>query len=289
VLAWTARNLAQRGIDGARLDAELLISQALGLRRIDLYVRHDQPLTAPELARIRALVERRRGFEPVAYILGQRDFYGRTFQVDPRVLIPRPETEGVVDAALRVLPPPAEGVHPRVLDLGAGSGVIALTMALERQDVTVVAVELSPAAAEVTRLNRARWKVEDRVELREGSLYKPAAGERFAVIVSNPPYIPSAEVDALMPDVARYEPRLALDGGEDGTTVLSPLVLGAPAHLDPGGALVVELGWDQAPRARELATRAGFARVTVERDLSKIERVLVAVLPTIGAPGPEPL
>jgi release factor glutamine methyltransferase len=162
-------------------------------------------------------------------------------------------------------------------------------VALERPDVTVVAVELSPAAAEVTRRNRARWKLEDRVEVREGSLYKPIQGERFAVIVSNPPYIPTAEVDGLMPDVSRHEPRLALDGGEDGTTVLGPLVLGAPRHLSPGGALVVELGWDQAARARDLAARAGFGSIAVERDTAKIERVLVAVLSPTGEPGAEPL
>lgn len=276
VVAWTAKDLAARGIESSRLDAELLVAHALKLRRIDLYLRHDQPLADAELAGIRALVERRRRFEPIAYIVGERDFYGRAFAVDRRVLIPRPETEGAVEAALAALPPRAEAATLRVLDVGTGSGAIAVTLACERPDVTVDAVDLSPAAAEVARANAARHGVSARVRVVEGSLYKAIGDARYHLIVSNPPYIATAEVDELMPDVSQHEPRLALDGGPDGTVVLRPLVMGAPAHLVDGGALVVELGWDQAERARELAREAGFARVEVRPDLARIERILVA-------------
>jgi release factor glutamine methyltransferase len=276
VVTWTTKDLAARGNDSARLDAELLIASALKLRRLDLYLRYDQPLDDDELARIRVLIERRRKHEPVAYILGERDFYGRTFTVDRRVLIPRPETEDAVAAVLERLPPRAEGVTPRVLDIGTGSGAIAITVALERDDVTVDAVELSPAAEEVARANIERHGVSARVTIHPGSLYKPIGDRRYHVIVSNPPYIPTDEVETLMPDVSEYEPRLALDGGPSGDTVLAPLVMGARAHLEAGGSLVVELGHDQAARARELAQAAGFEDVTVRRDLARIERVLVA-------------
>ena len=277
VIAWTAKDLHGRGVESSRLDAELLIAHALKLRRLDLYLRYDQPLVDAELAAIRALVERRRKLEPVAYILGARDFYGRSFAVDRRVLIPRPETEGVVEAALARLPPRADGVTHRALDVCAGSGCIAITLACERPDVTVDAVELSAAAAEVARANAERLGVADRVRVLEGSLYKPLeAGVRYAVITSNPPYIPSAEVDTLMPDVSEYEPRLALDGGEDGASVLRPLFAGARARLAEGAAIVVEIGYDQSALAQQIARDAGFTDVSVREDLAKIERVVVA-------------
>lgn len=276
ILAWIAKDLAGRGIESSRLDAELLLASALGLKRLDLYLRFDQPLADAELARVRGLVERRRKFEPIAYILGVREFYGRSFAVDRRVLIPRPETEGVIEAALALLPPRAEGVRHRVLDVGTGSGIIAVTLASERPDLDVDAVELSPAAAEVARANIARNHVSDRVTLFEGSLFRPVADRRYAIIASNPPYIDTAEVDTLMPDVSQYEPRLALDGGPDGVTVLRPLIAGARAMLLEGGALIVEIGYGQGDRVRELAREAGFAHVEVQPDLARIERVLVA-------------
>lgn len=277
VVAWTAKDLAARGIESSRLDAELLIAHALKLRRLDLYLRFDQPLLDAELADIRALIARRRKFEPVAYILGVREFYGRAFTVDRRVLIPRPETEGVIEAALALLPPRDDAQTLRVLEIGPGSGAIAVTLACERPDVRVDAVELSPAAAEVTRANAAKHGVSERVTVLDGSLYKPVEpGARYALIASNPPYIPTAEVDTLMPDVSEYEPRLALDGGPDGTAILAPLVLGARARLTEGGALVVELGFGQGDAARALAAKAGFSDVEVRPDLARIERVLVA-------------
>jgi len=277
VIAWTAKDLHGRGVESSRLDAELLIAHALKLRRLDLYLRFDQPLVDAELAAIRTLVERRRKLEPVAYILGTRDFYGRSFAVDRRVLIPRPETEGVIEAALALLPPRTEGVTHRALDVCAGSGCIAITLACERPDLTVDAVELSAAAAEVARANAERLGVSDRVRVFEGSLYKPLeVGLRYAVITSNPPYIPTAEVDTLMPDVSEYEPRLALDGGEDGASVLRPLFAGARARLLDGAAIVVEIGYNQSALAQGIAREAGFTDVTVREDLAKIERVVVA-------------
>lgn len=277
VIAWTAKDFHARGIESSRLDAELLVAHALGLRRLDLYLRFDQPLVGDELTAVRALVERRRRLEPVAYILGTREFYGRSFAVDRRVLIPRPETEGVIEAALALLPAPADGVTLRALDLCTGSGCIAITLAAERPDLTVDAVELSEAAAAVARANAERLGVADRVRVLVGSLYKPLAPDaRYAVIVSNPPYIPTAEVETLMPDVSEYEPRLALDGGDDGAAVLRPLFAGAPRHLAAGAAAVVEIGYGQAALAQSIARAAGFTDVSARLDLARIERVVVA-------------
>lgn len=276
VSAWMAKDLSGRGFESPRLDADLMVCHALGLRRIDLYVRFDQPLNDAELARIRAVLERRRKHEPIAYILGTRDFYGHTFAVDARVLIPRPETEGVVDAVLERLPPKSDGTTLAVADLCAGSGAIGISLALARDDLSIDAVELSAAAAEVCRANMVALKADARMTLHEGSLYKPLGTRRFDVVVSNPPYIATAEVETLMPDVSRHEPRLALDGGPTGDTVLTPLVMHAPEHLTPGGWLVVELGADQGPRAIELAHAAGLTSVAVLKDLAKLDRVLVA-------------
>lgn len=277
VSTWTARDLAGRGIEGARLDAELLVAHALGLRRIDLYLRIEQPLDEAELAKIRGLLERRRKREPVAYILGYRDFFNRRFNVDPRALVPRPETELVVEAAIARLK--ARGDGPlRALDLGTGTGAIAITLALELPNVTVDAVDLSEAALSLARENVTALSVGDRVTLHHGSLYEPIGDARYDLVVSNPPYIPSEECDALMPDVAGFEPRLALDGGVDGLLVLRALVAGAPPHLLAGASLVAELGHDQGPAARALAEAAGFPTVGVTLDYARLDRVLTADL-----------
>lgn len=275
VVTWTSKDLAARGNDSARLDAELLIASALKLRRLDLYLRYDQPLDDTELGRIRALIERRRKHEPVAYILGERDFYGRTFTVDRRVLIPRPETEDAVAAVLERLPPRAEGVAPRVLDLGTGSGVVAITIALERPDVSVVATDVSEAALEVARANVAALcpGAALRVRLLAGAWFDALApGERFETIVSNPPYVAAADEHLSRGDL-RFEPRTALTDGGDGLSALRAIVAGAPARLAPGGALALEHGWDQGAAVRAQMTDAGFAGVATLADAEGRERV----------------
>ncbi len=276
VLEWARKDFADRGADSPRLEAELLLAHALGLARIDLYTRHDQPLGGQELAAFRVLVARRRQHEPVAYIRGVREFHGHAFRVDRHVLVPRPETEGVVDAVLELLGPPSEPATVSVLDIGTGSGCIAASVALARSDVRVDAVDLSPDAAAIARSNLEQLGVAGRVRVHVGDLYAPVTPRRFAIIVSNPPYIPTGEIATLSADVREHEPALALDGGAVGDRVLAPLLHGARAHLEPHGAIVVELGHGQAVHARALAEAAGLTQIEVRRDLAGIERVLIA-------------
>ena len=275
IAAWIAKDLAAREVPSPRLEAELLVAHALKLRRLDIFLRHDQPLSPEELTMIRALVERRRRHEPLAYLTGEREFYGRTFTVDRRVLIPRPETEHLVDAVVAFLRARAE-TPSTVLDLCTGSGCIAVTVALAVPHATLDAVDLSPAALEVARANVARHKLAERVTLHEGSLFKPLGDKRFDVIASNPPYIPSDEIPGLMPDVSQHEPHLALDGGPDGTAVLRALLAGVPARLNPGGLLAVEVGHDQGPWAVHEATAVGLLDARMEKDLAGFPRVLLA-------------
>lgn len=279
VSAWVAKDLAGRGFSSARLEAELLVAHALGLRRLDLYLRHDQPLRDAELAVVRALVERRRRHEPLAYLTGTRDFYGRSFTVDRRVLIPRPETEHLVDVVIDWYrardPGPA-----RLLDLCTGSGCIAVTCALECATLAVDAVDLSADALAVARANVAGHHVGERVSLHEGDLFAPLdPAAHWDAIVSNPPYIPTGEIAGLMPDVAHHEPHLALDGGRDGTVILRALLGGALARLVPGGLLALEVGHDQGPWVTEHAAAQGFIDAHMVRDLAGIPRVLVARRP----------
>jgi release factor glutamine methyltransferase len=275
IAAWIAKDLAAREVPSPRLEAELLVAHALKLRRLDIFLRHDQPLSPEELTMIRALVERRRRHEPLAYLTGEREFYGRTFTVDRRVLIPRPETEHLVDAVVAFLRARAE-TPSAVLDLCTGSGCIAVTVALAVPHATLDAVDLSPAALEVARANVARHKLAERVTLHEGSLFKPLGDKRFDVIASNPPYIPSDEIPGLMPDVSQHEPHLALDGGPDGTVVLRALLAAVPARLNPGGLLAVEVGHDQGPWAVHEATAVGLLDARMEKDLAGFPRVLLA-------------
>jgi release factor glutamine methyltransferase len=271
VLRWTQGRFAEHGIATARLDAEVLLAHVLERDRVALYTHFDQPLDASELARYRALIKRRLGGEPVAYLIGKREFRSLELSVDERVLIPRPETETVVEAALARLPKAG-----RLVDVGTGSGAIALAIKAARPDVRVLAIDLSPAAADVARANVSRLGLE--VEVRVGDLLAQADGS-FDVIVSNPPYIPSGELAALPPEVQR-EPRQALDGGPSGLEVVANLVTQARDRLPPGGALVVEVGAGQAAKVAHLFVAAGLREVSTLRDLAGVERVVTASAPS---------
>jgi release factor glutamine methyltransferase len=269
VLRLSTGYLQEHGSGTPRLDAELLIGHALGMERIALYTSFDRPLTEPELAACRALLERRGRREPVAYIIGRCGFYGLDLAVDPRVLVPRPETELVVERCLALL---GDGQAARVLDVGTGSGAIALAVKSARPGAEVTACDISADALAVAAANAAALGLE--AELVESDLLAGLEGRRFDLIASNPPYIGESEMADLEPEVARFEPRLATVGGARGTEVLDRLIAAAPAALAPGGWLVVECGAGQAPGVRETMAGAGAGDVFVDRDLAGIERVV---------------
>ena len=271
-----------RASSSPRLDAEVLLSDALGVPRSTLQVRADERvLDCDATDRYESHVTRRMHGEPVAYILGRKEFWSLELGVTPDVLIPRPETELVVERALARLPS-ATNVIPaaRVLDLGTGSGAIALAIAHERPNCEVVGVDASTAACGVAAANARRLRIAN-ASFMTGCWYEPVAGQWFGLIVSNPPYIADDD-PRIERDVRRYEPRVALYAGPDGLAALRAVIGRAAAHLTPGGWLVVEHGDTQGAAVRDLMTRAGLALVATTRDLAGLERVSEARRPLGG-------
>ena len=271
----------------ARLTAEILLAHTLKLRRLDLYLRTDQPCSPKERETFRELVKRRSKGEPAQYLVGQAEFWSLSFKVDARVLVPRADTEVLVEEAVSFLKarhPKGEGL--RVLDLCTGSGCVAIALRKELPGLTVVAVEKDPGAFEVAKQNVEHLK--QPVEVLLGDLYEPVVGQTFDLIVSNPPYIPSADIAGLSREVSQFEPKLALDGGPDGLDVARRIYAGASAHLTPNGACLIEIDQEQGSAAKQLAERAGFS-VRLRRDYESRDRVVVAKLGT-GEPlaRPEP-
>lgn len=275
-LRWAARALAASGSDTPRLDAELLLAHALGVERSQLPVRWDQALSATAARDFTALVRRRMAHEPVAYLLGRRAFYDLTVQVDGRVLIPRPESEHLVEAALRWA---SSEQALRVADVGAGSGALAVTLARHLPQARVCACDRSLAALQVARVNVTHYGLQGRVRLVCCDLLSALVGP-FDLIVANLPYVRSDEIPTLMPDVAIYEPRLALDGGPDGLRLIARLLQEAPARLARPGLLLLEMDPRQAERVVMLA-QAAFpdAEIAVLPDLAGRDRVARVALP----------
>jgi release factor glutamine methyltransferase len=281
LLEWTGSFLARKGVDSPRLSAELLLSHVLKLPRIGLYVHHDRQLAPDELSSFRELVRRAAEHEPVQYLTGVAHFYGLELAVTPAVLIPRPDTETLVEAVLRHLKLATDtGTEQpqRIVDLCTGSGAIALALARHLSSARIIATDVSDAAAEVARENARRLGLAGQVEVRVGELFAPLASEApFHIITANPPYIPTGDLERLDRNVREYEPRLALDGGPDGLSFHRRLLAGAIAHLMPGGRLFIEMQFDQASRLREAAESAGgWEQVQVLRDFGGNERVLLA-------------
>ena len=275
ILEWTIPHLKKHGSESARLDAEILLAQVRGCPRIQLYTNYDSPLTDEQRAAMRDLVQRRVAHEPVAYLVGHREFFSLDFRVTRDVLIPRPDTETLVVAAIEWL----KGRDaPRVLDIGTGSGCIAITLAVNCPAATITAIDVSPAALAIAQDNAEKHKVVGRIRFEAGDLFGPLAdAEQFDLIVSNPPYISSTEIETLMPDVRLHEPLTALDGGPDGLKVIRRLVADAPRHLVPGGLLLFEIDSEQADSATQwLAADGRYEDVTLLKDLAKKPRVVRA-------------
>lgn len=254
-----------------RLETQMLLQQVLGVSRAWLVAHDTDPLADDAVATIRALMARREAGEPMAYILGTREFMGHDFQVSPAVLIPRPDTEVLVETALEMLQS-LSMVRPRVLDLGTGSGAIAVSIALACPQVCVTATDSSPEALHVAQANARQLGAV--VQFFEGNWYQalPAATTPFDLIVSNPPYIRSDDTHLAQGDL-RFEPRGALTDDANGLQALVRIIEGAPAWLAPGGSLWLEHGWDQAADVRQLLVQRGFQRVESRRDLAGIERI----------------
>ncbi len=294
ILDWTSGYLGRKGDEHPRLSAEWLLANVCGLSRVELYVNFDKPLEADELAAMHAAIERRAAGEPLQYVTGEMPFRHIVLRCEEGVLIPRPETEVLVDAALEGVDaavgrrsagekdPDAALAPVRVLEVGTGTGCIALSIASERPGTHVTATDLSPRAVALATRNREALGLEERVELVECDLASGVSPElmgTFSVLVSNPPYIPTAVLANEVPaEVRDHEPALALDGGPDGLDVFRRLLERAPAALEPGGTLAVELFEGALDQAAELArAQGGWSLVEVREDLTHRPRVLVAV------------
>ncbi len=275
LLRWTTDHFTSRGIDTARLDAEVLLAYALECDRLRLYLDCEKPVEETERGRFRELVQRRADERiPVALLTGSREFWSLSFEVTQDVLVPRPETETLVTAALERLPDTEAEL--RVLDVGTGSGAVALALAAERPKARVVATDLSAAALAVAGRNAERLGLADRVAFAEGDLFEPLAGERFDLVISNPPYIGRGEADSLAPEL-RHEPESALYAGADGLEVLRRLVAEASDYLEAGGVLALEIDPRQAPALLQLCSDAGWRDVRTHRDLAGRERAVSAL------------
>ncbi|HET6173011.1 MAG TPA: peptide chain release factor N(5)-glutamine methyltransferase [Gaiellales bacterium] len=266
--------LEQKGVPSPKLDAEYLLAHVLAVPRLELYLDHDRPLEPAEVDRLRALVLRRGKREPLAYVLGSWGFYGLELHCDDRALVPRPETEVLVDRCLALLDGTAE---PAIVDVGTGTGAIALALAARLPEASVTAIDLSPGALALAAENAALNGLGERVELLEGDLLAPVAGRLFDLVVSNPPYVAAGEpVD---PEVEHFEPALAVYADDAGRAIHERLAAEARAVLRPGGRVVVEVAEGQAPWLAEHLGKLGYQAVETKRDLRGIERVVSASKP----------
>ena len=277
ILENTSRFFASKGLENARLQAELLLAAVLGVKRLDLYLQFERPLHSSEVDRYREYVRQRLQRVPVQYITGVAAFRHLELTVTPAVLIPRPETEVLVDVALELLP---EG--GRVLDLCCGSGAVALSLAQEAAAAAVVAADVSAAALEVAKANSQRCGLAGRVEWHCGDLFTPLRDtEPFDLVAANPPYVRSGDLAQLAPEVRDYEPHLALDGGEDGLAYYRRIAQEAADFIRPGGHLLLEVGEGQSAAVEGLLARsARLTEVQIRPDLNQIPRVVVARVAT---------
>lgn len=273
LLQSTSEYLARKGIDQPRLSIEHLLAESLGKKRIELYLEFDRQLKEAELAPLREKVRRRAEGEPLQHLLGSWDFYGRTFKTDRRALIPRPETELLVDVVLEEL----KGVpkeRTRLIDVGTGCGILAITFALEIPQLEIVAVDVSTDALALARENAARFGLESKIAFVQSNLAYDTEGS-FHWVVANLPYIPTAELDTLQREV-KHDPRLALDGGPDGLVVIRNLVCSLQTKLAPGALIALEVGQGQAEPVRELFAEQNYRDISVRKDYQGVQRIVSA-------------
>jgi release factor glutamine methyltransferase len=277
LMTWVTEYLTQKGVDAPRLSAELLLSHVLGLKRIELYTQYNKVVAQEHLDRLRDLVKRAGLHEPVAYLVGRTEFYSLEFEVTPDCLIPRPETELLVQRSIELL---RKRTAPHsICDLCTGCGVIAVAIAKNVPDAKVVATDIAEPALAVAARNVEKHALQERVELRHGDLFDPLVPrlDQFDLIACNPPYVSGPEYEALDKNVKDYEPRIALYAGPDGLDVYRRLVEKVDPFLKPDGLLLLEIGYTQGPAVRDLLQPTGlFARIRIDKDLQGHDRVVIA-------------
>lgn len=278
ILAWTTDYLAERGIESARLESELLCAHARQCQRIHLYTDFDVPMTEAERARMREYVQRRASREPLAYITGQREFYGRRFEVGVGVLIPRPETETLIDLALEQIP---NDRPAHFAEVGFGSGCIAVTLALQKPQCTITACDVSEVCCEYARRNAEIHEVADRIQFVHGdgvrALREQLGDTPCDGLISNPPYVCDHELESLQPEVLNHEPRRALAAGADGLDVIRELIPQSGELLRPGGWIGLECDPEQCGPVVELMTASGLQQPQVHRDFRDVDRIVTAI------------
>ena len=273
VIQWTTEHFQKKGLDNPRLEAEVLLAYLLEMDRMGLYLNYDRPLKEEERTAYREMIQRRLAKEPLAYIVGSKEFWSLCFAVNPECLIPRPETEHLVEEAVRI----GKGLKPplRVLEIGQGCGAVAIALATELGEAQIVAIDISAGACSLAQANAERHGVTGRIRFVVGDLFPRGEGP-FGLICSNPPYIPTAEIPALAPEVRDYEPLTSLDGGEDGLRFFRRIAQGASALLVAGGWLLLEMGQGQAPQVAAILQEQGFTQLDLIPDLAGVKRVIKA-------------
>jgi len=272
LLQWITKDFESKGIESSRLDAELILSYALKLDRVQLYINFDRPVIEEELKIIRRLVTRRRRREPIAYIIGKKEFYSIELKMEPGVFIPRPETEILVDTSLKYI---KRG--DKILDIGIGSGAISIALAKNIRDIKIIGIDINEKACILAKENIERYNLSDIIEVRHISMERffKESEEKFDIVVSNPPYVPTEEIKDLMPEIKDFEPREAIDGGKDGISFIKKLIKGVKKILKGEGRVIIEIGDGQLPLLKEELKNSNFIIEEVSKDLAKKDRVIV--------------
>jgi release factor glutamine methyltransferase len=278
LLKWTTDYFRQYAVDSPRSTAEILLAHTLSVKRIDLYLRYDQPLNSGELQSFKLLIKRRISREPVAYIVGRKEFWGLDFEVGPGTLIPRPETECLVERALEVMDAGVSRKPWKILELGTGSGAIITALAKERPGQHYFASDRSCQTLGLAHRNACANGLDGVIHFFAGDWFAPVS-DRLDMVVSNPPYINSDVIETLQPEISRFEPAVALDGGLDGLACLRRIIAHAPDYLAPGGCLLLETGHDQHPALADLIARhTDYDSVDFSKDYSGYDRIACLTL-----------
>ncbi|MBU1027153.1 MAG: peptide chain release factor N(5)-glutamine methyltransferase [Candidatus Margulisbacteria bacterium] len=274
ILDWTTDYFKKYDIEWPHLEAEILLAHALNCKRIELYTKYEKNLSAAELDKFKQMIKRRSQHEPIAYITGYKSFMSLEFYVNRSVLIPRPETEELVETIISLIK--TNSNLTTIADIGTGSGVIAITLAKYLKDINVIAIDSSTEALQVAQKNSQTHQVDQRCQLVNGHLLEPLQ-EKVDLIVSNPPYIPSSVIEELPNDVKDWEPKQALDGGPNGLDYIRNLIENAPAYLKPGGFLFLEIGYDQGEKVSGITAACNkYQSFEILKDSNNHDRVLKA-------------